>query len=130
MGDALAALTSSSPICRSSMSSISRLIQASSASLAMNDRSSASRRRWRRAAARSRREPDVEDWFGCHGCRLVYDRRLHNPARPARCRLLPPPPSAIPTSHDRPRAFIWSAYAVALFGLGGLVVASLLARRR
>ncbi len=27
-------------------------------------------------------------------------------------------------------AFIWSAYAVALFGLGGLVVASLLARRK
>ena len=27
-------------------------------------------------------------------------------------------------------AFIWSAYAVALLGLGGLVVASLLARRR
>jgi len=26
--------------------------------------------------------------------------------------------------------YIWSAYAVALFGLGGLVVASLLARRR
>jgi heme exporter protein CcmD len=27
-------------------------------------------------------------------------------------------------------AFIWTAYAVALFGLGGLVVASLLARRK
>lgn len=26
--------------------------------------------------------------------------------------------------------FIWTAYAVALLGLGGLVVASLLARRR
>jgi heme exporter protein CcmD len=27
-------------------------------------------------------------------------------------------------------AFIWSAYAIALLGLGGLVVASLLARRK
>ena len=36
------------------------------------------------------RDPDVEDGFGGHRGRLVYDRCLHNPARPARCHLLPP----------------------------------------
>ena len=38
--------------------------------------------------------------------------------------------SAIPRTMIDHAPFIWSAYAVAFAGLGGLVVASLLARRR
>jgi heme exporter protein CcmD len=38
--------------------------------------------------------------------------------------------SAIPLAMIDHAVFIWSAYAVALLGFGGLVVASLLARRR
>ena len=46
------------------------------------------------------------------------------------------PPSPVPPHRLSPQTmvdhavFIWTAYAVALVGLGGLVVASLVARRR
>ncbi len=41
-----------------------------------------------------------------------------------------PVASAIPQGMIDHAPFIWSAYAVALVGLGGLVVASVLARRK
>lgn len=86
-------------------------------------------------AQRFGRQADIQDGFGCHRCKLVYDRRLRNITvrttksdSPHRFSL--PPASAIPPAMSQHGIFIVAAYAVAVVALGGLWLASVIGRRR